>query len=659
MSLVVVVSTDRGAKQLLPWGIRIAQAREVDVIVLNVEPTGSARQEALEVACREHPDVRSAPELKSKDPEPKPKDSASHAPEQERPEKQNSAQNTATENTDEAEQQTEQEADTSVAVEVVQLESTQATDVLAALAQHKASIALVGRDQGRGRRSPGQNIAQSVFERAPCSVVMMRLADTEAVECQRILVPTGGGPHADAALSLAAQLRGTCDGKITALNVEPRVGEISKQVGAKVLDRVIQRLGIEPEVVEKKVQLADHVWRGIAREAESSYDLILIGASNTGVIRHALFGSVPDRFISSANQEGSMIAVVREKWPFMDRFRARLERVLDLTIPQLGRDDRVGMFEKLQSGSKWNFDFFALISLSTLIASLGLLQSSAAVVIGAMLVAPLMTPLLGAGLGLVQGNLPLIRTASMAIVLGFVTAVGIGFVAGICVQIPQLTPELLARGGPTLLDLFVAFFSGVAAAYCSGRTNLSAALPGVAIAAALVPPVATIGVSFALHHTANAQGAALLFGTNVVAIILGAAVAFYAGGIRPRKAAEGQPARWVRHTLLVLILIAAVLTIPLASVLISNLAGDPPLGDKPREVIEKQVATWPDHQLVSTRYFENPEERGVEIVVRAPEPVHSSRVRALAEILRQELGAEMKLRLRTELFLELGGQSGK
>ena len=72
---------------------------------------------------------------------------------------------------------------------------------------------------------------------------------------------------------------------------------------------------------------------------------------------------------------------------------------------------RIALVNQLQDESRWSFDFFALIALSTAIAALGLLQDSAAVVIGAMLVAPLMTPLLGAGLAVAQGNLPLVTTA--------------------------------------------------------------------------------------------------------------------------------------------------------------------------------------------------------------------------------------------------------
>ena len=98
--------------------------------------------------------------------------------------------------------------------------------------------------------------------------------------------------------------------------------------------------------------------------------------------------------------------MIRKARPITARLRARLAAWLDFSIPQLDREERIQLFKELQDGSSWNFDFFALIALSTAIAAFGLVQNSTAVVIGAMLVAPLMTPLLGAGLALVQGNYP-------------------------------------------------------------------------------------------------------------------------------------------------------------------------------------------------------------------------------------------------------------
>ena len=145
------------------------------------------------------------------------------------------------------------------------------------------------------------------------------------------------------------------------------------------------------------------------------------------MIRCALFGTLPDKMLED---EGTSVAVVRGAWSLFDRVRTRTERWLDLAIPQLDRSERVALAARIEDGSTWNLDFILLISLSTAIAALGLVTGSAAVVIGAMLVAPLMMPLLGASLALVQGNRRLILDASRAIVLGFVMALLIGLLIG-------------------------------------------------------------------------------------------------------------------------------------------------------------------------------------------------------------------------------------
>ena len=134
--------------------------------------------------------------------------------------------------------------------------------------------------------------------------------------------------------------------------------------------------------------------------------------------------------------------------PVGDRVRERVGRLLSLTVPQLGRDERIQLFSEMEGRARWSFDFAVLMILATLIAGLGLLADSAAVVIGAMLVAPLMTPLLGGGLAMVQGNWPLWKQCQKAVLLGFFSALVIGAMLGGVARLigMGLTGELMARG---------------------------------------------------------------------------------------------------------------------------------------------------------------------------------------------------------------------
>jgi len=435
----------------------------------------------------------------------------------------------------------------------------------------RANLLLVPKTDPERVDRTDARFARQIFQHASCTTILFRPGESDGKLCRRILVPAAGGRNSLVALKLGLSCVRQCGGKLVPLYVEPDADDIAREVGEQYLGQVLRRAGLEtdPDHILPRVRLAGDLYQGIAEEVDEGYDLVIIGSANVGTIRRKLFGTVPDRLVTGHNPLS--IGVIRCARPLTERLREWLEHWLTLAIPQMNREERIRVFEGLQSSSRWNFDFLALMALSTTIAALGLIANSAAIVIGAMLVAPLMSPLLGASLALVQGNFPLIRSASRAIVLGFFVALSIGAVIAWLVPGTGMTSELLSRGGPTLLDMAVAFFSGMAAAYCTARPTLSAALPGVAIAAALVPPIATTGISLASGEVDIAQGSAILFATNVVCIVLGGMIAFFAGGVRGYKGRDTKPA-WVRRTLIALVLSAAVLAVPLGSLLLAKFA---------------------------------------------------------------------------------------
>lgn len=178
--------------------------------------------------------------------------------------------------------------------------------------------------------------------------------------------------------------------------------------------------------------------------------------------------------------------------------------------------------------------FATLTVLSTTIATFGMLNDSSAVVIGAMLVAPLMTPMLGISASIVQAW-PRRQLDSLATLgIGPALAVGTAFLLTIVVpgdaDSQQLPAEVLSRTSPNILDLGIAVAAGAAGAYILMRKEAGAALPGVAIAVALVPPLAAIGITLGVGDTRLAGGATLLYVTNFAAIVLAAALVFVVAG---------------------------------------------------------------------------------------------------------------------------------
>ena len=228
-----------------------------------------------------------------------------------------------------------------------------------------------------------------------------------------------------------------------------------------------------------------------------------------------------------------------ETW--IERMAFRFRRMASVVAEPMDREQRVELSTSLREGSQPSLEFFGLISASAMLAAFGLLQDSAAVIIGAMLVAPLMTPILGAGMSLTHGNRPLFRSSLMAIMVGFFGAIASSFLFGLLVRTMQnieVTPEMWARCNPSPLDFCVGLVGGIAASYARTRSHLSSALAGAAIAAALVPPLSTAGLQLAGgFFETNDQGTPivgplLLVTINVLTIMVGSSFVLYLRGLQ-------------------------------------------------------------------------------------------------------------------------------
>lgn len=183
--------------------------------------------------------------------------------------------------------------------------------------------------------------------------------------------------------------------------------------------------------------------------------------------------------------------------------------------------DRALMLANVARDARLDRKYLLLITLSSAIATLGLLQNSPAVVIGAMLVSPLLGPIMGMGFGLVTLDSRLIRRSLTTLAAGMGVAILVAILIIWLSPVQDVTNEIRARTRPTLLDLGVAVVGGIAGVYAIMR-KLSGVMVGVAIATALVPPLSTIGFGVATWRADFAMGGALLFLTNTLAIAFAA-----------------------------------------------------------------------------------------------------------------------------------------
>lgn len=188
--------------------------------------------------------------------------------------------------------------------------------------------------------------------------------------------------------------------------------------------------------------------------------------------------------------------------------------------------------------------FALLMSFAAVLASMGVITDSTAVVIGAMLLAPLMTPLMGISLAISMGWPRRLRRSVFTALGGLVIAVTIGWLLGSIVPTVIDTgtnAQILSRTSPTGLDLIIALTAGAAGAYALSRPEVSDSLPGVAIAISLVPPLTVVGICMSQGDWVSAFGALLLFATNVLGIVVLGGVVFVVTGVAPiRRIAENQ-----------------------------------------------------------------------------------------------------------------------
>ncbi len=209
--------------------------------------------------------------------------------------------------------------------------------------------------------------------------------------------------------------------------------------------------------------------------------------------------------------------------------------------------------------------WWVMLMLSVAIATFGVMQDSTAVVIGAMLIAPLMTPILGSAAAIVNAWQARILASLGLVAAGVAASIGLAFIIGqwIPIIVPlEVNSQVTSRISPNMVDMMIALAAGAAGAYANVDRRVSASIAGVAIAVALVPPLSVVGLALQAGMFSDSFGAFLLFLTNLVSIILAATAVFFLTGYAPF-----QQLRENRHEVAVLLrtvaLAALVILVPL------------------------------------------------------------------------------------------------
>ncbi|MBD2102401.1 DUF389 domain-containing protein [Leptolyngbya sp. FACHB-261] len=310
-----------------------------------------------------------------------------------------------------------------------------------------------------------------------------------------------------------------------------------------------------------------------------------------------------------------------------DRFhRLRSKRVETNHVQQLQTE--------LLDESILNASYVILIVGSCAIATFGLIANSAAVIIGAMIIAPLMLPIRGLAFGALEGNVLLFRKGLFSVVVGTLLATALAWSLGLLVGLPSFGSEVLARSKPTLLDLGIAVAAGGISGYAKVQPKISGSLAGTAIAVALMPPVCVIGLGLAQADWSLSLGATLLYLTNLLGITLACMLTFLLAGYTPLQRAR-KALGWA-------IALTSALLIPL-TIGFAELVRQARLENSLQSALINRTITFQRIELLSinTNWLTTPPQ--VRLGVRSLAPITPKQVQLLETFVEREMGRPFTL----------------
>ncbi|WP_293093767.1 DUF389 domain-containing protein [Moorena sp. SIO3I6] len=296
--------------------------------------------------------------------------------------------------------------------------------------------------------------------------------------------------------------------------------------------------------------------------------------------------------------------------------------------------------------SELTLNFLVLIISSCLIATFGLVLNSAAVIIGAMIIAPLMLPLRGLSFATLEGDWQLLRSSFVSIAVGTVLGISCSWLVGTVIGFPEFGAQVLARTQPNLIDLLVAIVAGGISGFSKIRPSLEDAVPGTAIAVALMPPLCVVGLTLSQGEWTLSQGAFLLYITNLIGINLACMIVYVFSGYA-QSTELSRSLNWGFSLVLI-----AVLVVPLGltfwDVLEQGRVEEPV-----QELINKsQVFNKPGITEVSTwKINRKTNPPSIEMDIRSIKPITPEQVKRFEDAVNIKLGKPFKVIVEVTPFI--------
>lgn len=430
---------------------------------------------------------------------------------------------------------------------VTELATSVSRGILDATRDRGADLLIMGVQQPQRQQIKLGAVVDNCVQAAPCDVIIYRMSDSPAYH--RILLPIDYGNYHSASVRMAARLAYRHQIPLRLYIQRNYIFPIENEAE---LDK---QLSILPPHMIEKVYPTYNIARRILSDSGPD-DLIMLGFSQKAELSQQIHsGDLNHQILNKAEGPVLLVSQLAQK----ETIGGFLQRQYYRWNPTLTKVEQSEIIWQGQKSAEPTLDYIMMIVLSAALATFGLLANSPAVIIGAMLVAPLMQPLAALAIGLVRAQIALIQRASITLIQGVMVALLLSILLGRLVNVESPTSEMLARGTPSLLDAGVALVSGLVAAYAISRKDIPAALAGVAIAAALMPPICTIGLGIAAQDAALASGAALLFLTNIAFIVGAESLIFLWMGLRPAPRQNNMPLTglwWAGLTFIIVIVVS-------------------------------------------------------------------------------------------------------
>lgn len=504
-----------------------------------------------------------------------------------------------------------------------------ARGILDGAREYGATLMVLGfQAPAKGRITLGP-VVESVARTTPCDLVVYRNplhVPIKLDDIQHVVLPLDGSDNSRVAARLGLVLSRVFDAQPTAIYVQTDP-DLPSWFGLARIEASLTGIS-DTRQIQRQVIRANDLVSGILTRCDA-HDLIVLGFTEQSSLDRWIFGNVTQRMLAQA--PGPVILAKRAISERLSPTQRIRRRVVTRFSPTLTPSERTEVVRQAAELSRAGINFIVLMLLSSLLACFGLLQNSAAVIIGAMLVAPLMSPLMSFSVSMLQGHIKVMGTAVLTTLIGVVMGLAVAVLIGTSFPLDAPTGEMLARGKPSLLDMGVALASGAVGAFAMARKDIPSALAGVAIAAALVPPLCTIGLAVAFGEFSLASGASLLFLTNIVSISLAGALVFAWLGVRPSRARQSMQ-QWA-----ISIGVLLLLALPLGRAFLDVVRTETQTSDA-RNVLE---AMFPDADVLDVELKDN----DVSATIRSVTMFSRGDVQEAEKAIEAKLGRDVDLKI--------------